>query len=145
MCYGGGPPSLTVGRLLDTVGCPRPQAMPCHNGKNLLSYSDKIYVRHRRNPTLYPLVLPSVKSELKKKYTSRLPTTWSTRPYHPRSSQTYTSSTIHPVLSHSHLLFPSRKRCDLFNDSKNHRYKKAPSFFACPDMVITKRITNKSS
>jgi hypothetical protein len=32
MCYGGGLPSLTVGRLLDAAGWPRPPAMPCHNG-----------------------------------------------------------------------------------------------------------------
>ena len=31
MCYGGGPPSLTVGRLLDAAGWPRLPAMPCHN------------------------------------------------------------------------------------------------------------------
>ena len=39
MCYGGGPPSLTVSRLLDTAGWPRLQAMPCHNGNSELSCS----------------------------------------------------------------------------------------------------------
>ncbi len=35
MCYGGGPTSLTVGRLLDVSGWSRFPVMPCHNGKFL--------------------------------------------------------------------------------------------------------------
>ncbi len=49
MCYGGGPSSLTVSRLLDAAGWSRSQTMSCHKANSTLYFRRRFIQNFQQN------------------------------------------------------------------------------------------------